>query len=72
MDKEVVKAWKAGLEEANRFVIEEKRNRSSKERFRILAMMQGDSICLRHKREDDLDFHLIWNRARRRWLAKWA
>jgi len=72
MDKEQVKAWKAGLDAADAFTLDEKRRRTPAERFALLETMQRESAGIESlkSREDSVEFHLRWNELQERWLAR--
>lgn len=71
-DQDRVRQSKEEQEEADRIALEEVRNRTPAECFALLKArlehlaMNGQL----HAKEDDLEFHLRWQRAREAWLAK--
>lgn len=72
MDADLVRAWKAGHEAANAFILEEQRTRSVSERIALLEVMQRENSNLEalKGRADSLEFHLRWNKLRELWLAR--
>ncbi len=66
MHPQTVKEWKARYDAHNLFVLEEARNRTVAERYqRLLGFVTSLSkLGLLKPREDDLEFHLRWQKAR--------
>lgn len=72
MDPKLVRQWKGGQEAVNRLALEESRLRIPMERFALLEAFLArlaEMGCL-EPREDDLEFHLRWQRAREAWLER--
>lgn len=74
MDREAVRAWKAGHEAANRAVLDEIRARTPAERFAAYCafMKRLAPLGLPKERPDDLEYHLIWQRIRERWFERFG
>lgn len=72
MDAKLVRQWKAGFEEVNRFTLEEARARTPAERLALLQshLRQLGELGLLRTKGEDLEFHIRWQSVRERFLSK--
>ena len=72
MTAKMVREWKAGYEEVNRVVLEEKRQTSPEKRLRDAERLLDQLRAWNRlpKREDNLEYHLKWQRLREKWSER--
>jgi hypothetical protein len=70
--KEQIRQWKAGMEEANRFTLEEARNRKPAERFaNHQRFLEGHgSYGLACSKQSDYAHRTPYHEIQERWLAR--
>lgn len=69
MDASAVRAWKAGLNAVNAFELEEKRQRTPRERLRLAQVLLNRLAAMNalSPRTEELEYHRKWQRVRERW-----
>lgn len=70
-ERDLIRAWKRNQEAVNAITLQEDRDRTPDERFRLLIVMlsRAAAMGLLLPREDDLELHVRWHKARMSWLV---
>ncbi len=65
-ERELIRTWKRNQDAVNAITLQEDRDRSPSDNFRLLLVVlaRAAAMGLLVPREDDLEFHLRWHKAR--------
>lgn len=71
-ERELIRTWKRNQDAVNEITLQEDRDRTPDERFRLLMVMlaRAAAMGLLVPREDDFEFHLRWHKARMSWHVR--